>query len=139
MNDFKVGDKVLAIEGWVNQITKGKTYTVTSRWMNWVRVLNDLGQEGGYSSLRFKPVETIKETESMFVKTETTTKRVIQGVIDGETTGFALVSVVPDDYVSSVSLVVGAKWKERRQSQFSKSQLQELINNLQEVHDVMSD
>ena len=139
MSDFKVGDKLEPTGNWENQLTKGKTYTVTGLWTNGVRVLNDLGYEAGYFPSRFKPMETIKETESMFVKTETTTKRVIQGVIDGETTGFALVSVVPDDYVSSVSLVVGAKWKERRQSQFGKSQLQELINNLQEVHDAMGD
>ncbi len=75
----------------------------------------------------------------MFVKTETTTKRVIQEVVNGETIDFALVSVVPNGYLSSVNLVVGAVWEDRSRSQFSKSQLQELINNLQEVHDAMSD
>jgi hypothetical protein len=137
MSDFKVGDKVLAIEGWVNQITKGKTYTVTSRWINGVRVINDLGQEGVYSSYRFKPVETIKETESMFVKTETTTKKVIQEVVNRYRTGGACVSVKP--HGDLIKLVVGASMEDENRCVFSKFDLQELINDLQEVHDAMSD
>ena len=75
-------------------------------------------------------------SKSKFTETFTTTKTTIKKVIDGYTIGFANVSIEPSG-LTSISLVVGAKYHDKCASFFNKVDLQELINELQAVHDAM--
>jgi hypothetical protein len=81
--------------------------------------------------------DTTAMTTSKF--TETTTKTTIKGVIDGSLSNGALVSIASYPEAGVIYLVVGAKHSSEYKSQFDKLSLQELINELQSVHDVMED
>ena len=79
-------------------------------------------------------LETTAMTTSRF--TETTTKTTIKEVINGQTSSYANISIEPTG-LTTIELVVGARYCHRDAASFGKGDLQELINELQAVHDVM--
>tara|TARA_R110000823_G_scaffold47153_1_gene120510 strand:+ start:59 stop:511 length:453 start_codon:yes stop_codon:yes gene_type:complete len=82
-------------------------------------------------------LETTAMTTSKFTETVTTTKTTIKEVVDGCLSNHALMSVTPSPEAGVISLVVGASHSDEYKSLFDKSALQELINELQAVHDAM--
>jgi hypothetical protein len=81
--------------------------------------------------------DTTTMTTSKFTETVTTTKTTIKGVIDGSLSNGAYISIDPIGH--TINLVVGAKYCNQCASLFDKPSLQELINELQAVHDVMEE
>ena len=79
-------------------------------------------------------LETTAMTASKFTETKTTIKRVIDASLGND----AYISIDTDD-LPSINLVVGAQYCNQCASLFDKLSLQELINELQAVHDVMED
>jgi len=69
--------------------------------------------------------------------TETITK--VATVIDVDGPGHSLFSVSPIEGMNGIELVVGAQFKNRAASRFSKPALAELIATLQEIHAAMKD
>lgn len=67
-----------------------------------------------------------------FVKTVTTVNKVINGIGPNHT----YMSVNPLSS-GSIDLVIGAAYGEKCASIFNKTSLQELIDTLQQIHDVM--
>jgi hypothetical protein len=74
-------------------------------------------------------------------KIVTTTTLKIKEVINGNLPlpSDAAVSVVPAKYDGGIYLVVGANYKAKYKSYFSKKSLKVLIDELQKVHDTMKD
>mgnify|MGYP003654261876 CR=1 FL=1 len=81
--------------------------------------------------------DTTAMTASKFTETVTTTKTTIKKVIDASLSNGALVSINSYPEADFISLVVGASHSDEYKSLFDKPSLQELINELQAVHDVM--
>tara|TARA_R110000782_G_scaffold109414_1_gene198389 strand:- start:3 stop:458 length:456 start_codon:yes stop_codon:yes gene_type:complete len=81
-------------------------------------------------------LEATAMTTSKFTETVTTNKTTIKKVIDGSLSNNSCLSVNPTSS-KGVMVVVGATYKDRYCASFDKSSLQELINELQAVHDAM--
>lgn len=73
--------------------------------------------------------------ENQFVKKPE--KGEVLTVIDGDLPNSAFISVVPDGEIPLIDIVIGAEYKDRCSCRFSKNSVKELINILQEIHDVM--
>jgi hypothetical protein len=145
-NKFKVGDTVRRTSQGFRGVTQGGVYEVTSvdRW--YIYFLGDSGLKvtaiGDYFELvttdnNRNNLEATAMNTSKFTETVTTTKTTIKEVIDGSLSNGALVSTAYYPEAGVIYLVVGAKHSSEYKAQFDKSALQELINDLQAVHDVM--
>jgi hypothetical protein len=146
-NKFKVGDMVVGNKSHINCIRNGMLGLVVSevrlggydiRWNSGGTFYStatefDLVTDNNSNN---NNLETPAMTTSKFTETFTTTKTTIKEVIDGSLSNDAYISVNP---ISSrcVTVVVGATYEDRYCASFSKSPLQELINELQAVHDAM--
>ena len=145
-NKFKVGDMVRRTAPSVGFVRKGYLYKVESTDVGWVTVWNDNGGKQGVLKRHFELIatdnnsnsnkDTTAMTTSRFTETVTTTKTAIKEAIDGKTSGYADISIEPIG-LTTIELVVGARYCHRNAAAFGKVDLQELINELQAVHDVM--
>ena len=144
-NKFKVGDTVRRTSQGFRGVTQGGVYEVTSvdRW--YIYFLGDSGLKvtaiGDYFELvttdnNRNSLEATAMTASKFTETVTTTKTTIKKVIDGSLSKGAYISIDPNE-LTSIKLVVGAQYCNQCASLFDKPSLQELINELQAVHDAM--
>ena len=82
-------------------------------------------------------LETTAMTASKFTETVTTTKTTIKEVINGRLSNNASMSVSPSSVKGDILIVVGARYGDRYCASFDKPSLQELINELQTIHDAM--
>ena len=143
-NKFKVGDTVTrtSLSGWPSQFGEmGVEYEVLELKSTGCIVVIK-GCSGADPDL-FKLVttshnskDTTAMTTSRFTETVTTTKTTIKEVINGSLSNAAYMSVNPTSF-KGVTVVVGATYEDRYCASFDKSSLQELINELQAVHDAM--
>jgi len=71
-----------------------------------------------------------------FICKEIITKTVINSVVDGYLSNYAGISVVSTE-PELVELVIGSRYVDREACTFTKDSVAELIEVLQEIHDVM--
>jgi hypothetical protein len=143
-NKFKVGDTVVRTSKsrFPSQFGEvGVEYEVLELvGAGYLVVLEgEVGADPSYFEL-VVPDNSNKDTTAMTTSkfTVTTTKTTIKRVIDGRLSNMSFISIDPND-LTSINLVVGAQYCNQCASLFNKPSLQELINELQAVHDVMED
>jgi hypothetical protein len=149
-NKFKVGDMVVGNKSHINCIRNGMRGLVVSevrlggydiRWNSGGTFYStatefDLVTDNNSNN---NSKDTTAMTTSKFTETVTTTKTTIKEVIDGSLSNDAYISVNPNHHNDRVKVVVGARYEDRYCASFDKPSLQDLIDELQAVHDVMED
>ena len=68
MRTYEIGDTVRCVypKDYTSQLTMGREYEAVGHNDKYVRVVNDLGHEGGYSRFRFELVEPEKTGKASF-------------------------------------------------------------------------
>jgi hypothetical protein len=65
MSKFKVGDTVECIRGTISRLTRGNTYVVLNYDDVYVRIVDNLGEEGGWTEGRFELLHTPSKLTGM--------------------------------------------------------------------------
>jgi hypothetical protein len=145
-NQFKVGDMVRRTSQGSRGVTQGGVYEVTSVDTRYIYFLGETGLQhiaiGDYFELvttDSNSKDTTAMTTSKFTETVTTTKTTVKEVTNGSLSNDACMSVARASRKGKVLVVVGARYEDRYCATFSKKPLQELINELQAVHDAMEE
>jgi hypothetical protein len=146
VNKFKVGDIVrrTGVSAWPDEYgEKGVDYEVLGLTDNGciVVIKGCLGADPCLFNLVTDNNNNNKDTTAMttskFTETVTTTKTTIKKVINQYLSNGACISIDANCGNHNILLVVGAEYKDRYCPVFNKTELQELINELQAVHDAM--